>query len=333
VKFPSKAALVGVIVLVVFLGYTGLSRDRTMQAESAAASQTSAPKNKVDRSVSTSASPTELSSPRAGGVASLPDAGSAITLKQMAGEPHLASLLNEVRRSSDVMVQEFAVFAPSRLCSELRMATTDGFQPLVEAKRELLATVTLALKPQADIAVAQVAQRCSDYRRDGLLRDQLAAELWKAGAPVSVAAAAIPVVTDPADQEVRLAKVRAPFAAVFAGDDLPIKLQLLKGTVSFWGQRWVANVVPEMYRADALFLSGIAMDIAACRAGATCDSTSIARASLCVRYGECTAPDVEASYRRLHTLYQVPFEMTEKLVQRYETAIRTKNSQLVLSST
>jgi hypothetical protein len=230
-------------------------------------------------------------------------------------------------------VQEYAVFAPARLCSELKMVPIDGFQPLVEAKRDLLATVTLAIKPQAEIVVAQVAQRCSDYGRDGLLRDQLAAELWKAGAPVSVAKAAIPVLDDAAAQEAALANVRAPFAVIFAGDDLPIKLQLLKGTVSFWGQRWVASVVPEMYRADALVLSGIAMDIAACRTGATCDSTSIARAALCVRYGECTAPDVEASYRRLHTLYQVPFEMTEKLVQRYETAIRTKNSQLVLSST
>ena len=332
-RAPFKAALVGAIVAMFFLGYSGLSRDRAVQAGGAGASPKIAPINKADRSASIPAQPTELSPAQVGGAAAPASAGSALTLKQMAGEPHLATLLNEVRRSSDVMVQEYAVFAPGRLCSELKMASIDGFEPLVEAKRDLLAEVKLTLKPQAESAVAQVAQRCSDFGRDGFLREQLATELWKAGAPVSAAKVAIPVVTDPADQEALLAKVRAPLATVFAGDDLPIKLQLLKGTVSFWGQRWVANAVPEMYRADALVLSGIAMEIAACRAGATCDSTSIARAALCVRYGECMAPDVESSYRRLHLLYQVPFEMTEKLVRRYETAIHTKNSQLVLGDT
>ena len=257
---------------------------------------------------------------------------SALTLTQMAGEQHLASLLNEVRRNPNVMAQEFAVFAPARLCLELKVMKSNGIQPLLDVKRDLLATVSLTLKPESETATREIAQRCNDYGNDGLLVDKLRAELLKAGAPVSAAIAQIPLL-DPQAQEAELVNVRAPFAAVFAGDDVPVKLQMLGGRVASWGQRWVTSAVPDAYKPDALLLAVIALDIATCRAGATCDGTSIARARLCARYGECAATDVEASYRRLHTLYQVPFEMTEKVVQRYEEAIRTKNPLLVLGNT
>jgi hypothetical protein len=253
-----------------------------------------------------------------------------IAIAQMAKEQNLALLLNDVRRSSDSLVQEYAVFAPTQLCLQSAILATNGFLPLLEVKRTLMPAAMLQLTKQKDAAILGIAQRCRDYRRDGLLRDSLAKELSDANAPISLATRTISL-TAVEKQSADLGVIRGSFDEIFRGENLAIKIQLLRGLIAWWGQRWVEQSVPEIYRPDALLLAGIAVDIAACREGAPCDGDSIARASVCARFGECDSPNVEAAYRRLHVLYEVPFDMTDTLARRYEIAIRNKKADMILA--
>lgn len=248
----------------------------------------------------------------------------------MAREQDLSKLLNDVRRTDNLFTQEYAVFAPSELCLTIRVVPQAGLLALIDSKAALLPIVEKQLLPTTLEPRKQIQARCAPYSRDGHLRDALAKELIGRG-PVS-RIQGLPWADDDgnvSDTNIQVAKLA--LETVLTDINAPTLLQLTKTSVARWSQQWIVTSLPPEYRADAFLLSVIAIEIAACRGGAPCDGGSIARDALCAKYGECTELDVESSYRRLHSLYQVPFTMTENLVTRYQQALAAKNAGFIFA--
>ena len=319
------------IAIIFAVALIGLSASPRSSSDGAASQTTDSQKSeRMQREAGTAASAGSRSIENDSDAAiSRPDTNnSAAILSIVAHENDLSKLLDYVRRTDSLFIQEYAVFAPSELCLAIRVAPQGGLRALIDSKAALLPIVEKQLLPTTLEPRRHIQTRCAPYSRDGHLRDALAKELIGRGL-VSRAQALRWADEGGQVSETTVKAAKLALETILADPNAAILWQLSKSSIARWSQEWVIANLPLEYRSDAYPLSIIASEIAACRSGAPCDGGSIARDAVCAKYGECVEPDVESSYQRLHALYQVPFGITESLVVRYQRAISSKNANLV----
>ncbi len=326
----SRKTLIGVAV-VLAVAMIWLTAGRLSRVDSLAPPTTDAAKNLAkqrDLVVSNGGGSSSVTSGTSVALATSNTNADPPLLANLAHEQDLSKLLNDVRRTDSLFTQEYAVFAPSELCLSIRVVPKAGLVALIDSKAALLPIVEKQLLPTTTEPRKQIHARCAPYSRDGHLRDALAKELIGRGPVMRIQG--LPWADGDgkvSDTNIQVAK--SALETVLTDTNAPTLLQLTRTSVARWSQRWVVASLPLEYREDAFLLSVIAIEIAACRSGAPCDRGSITRDALCAKYGECTESDVESSYRRLHSLYQVPFAMTENLVARYDQMLATRDAAVI----
>ncbi len=255
----------------------------------------------------------------------------ALTVSEAARTPELSTLLNEVRRSSDLFLREYVVYAPAELCFATIVARSNEILPLLDSKQHLVPKVKAELGKSHAAALDRIGQRCTTYSGDGHLRDALARELNAARAPLTTIKNTLLLTNPNLSAEDNKRSMFDAVQAVFASPNAPLMLYMTNRGVARMSQPFVSTMIPKEYSGEEVqFIAMYAAQIAACRAGAPCEQGTIARDTVCARYGECDAPDVEGAYRRLHQLYEVPFSVTESVVAQYQQALAQRSARILL---
>lgn len=253
----------------------------------------------------------------------------AASIQSLAEADNMVRLLQTARDSSSVEVREFAVNAPSMLCLTLTIARNAGFSPLVEARRARLDSALKVLQPNESASFKTAGAMCREYSQEGHVRDYLANELATANAPGAFAKRQLGATFS--TEEERLSEQVKAVDRVMQSENVPAAIYLLKSSLASKVKLRLRPTLPDWLREDDVVVALIGIELGVCRAGLSCGQGSIARASVCAKYGECSSPDVESAYRSLHLLYDLSFDYADRVATLVKGSIDTKSSATLIA--
>lgn len=261
-----------------------------------------------------------------------------------ASSPAIASLnklrsarevIEFARRTDDPVVQEYAIWSVTRVCRALRFATAEvkRFQAFGASKPERTERVLKQLMAEYQSSADSARERCTDFEGSDDLQKQLAAEVERNRLPLASASAAIGELSRgriPAD--VAINEARSQLDKVLAGNETTAMMSVLSfpiaRTMRTRMQAEFQQTAAEDWPLGPLVA---AYHLAACRMQQLdCGAGSIERDVVCAQYGECRAPDVEASYRRLFLLYGIPFADTDRLANKLSAAMLARDTAVLM---
>jgi hypothetical protein len=244
-------------------------------------------------------------------------------------------LVEFMRRTNDVVLQEYAIRSVGTMCKTLAFTTGRGqpnhaFGMANPARTE---QVLRRLMDENRVGAASLRERCSDFASVEELQSQLNEEAARSELPLAKAGLSIGELgrtqgyTQTSINEARsnLDKLLAgghPAAMMFVLSSSLVSLNQLRLAQDFSGtdaNDWPLGPVYAAYQ------------IAACRTRTIdCGVGTVERDTVCARYGECQALDVESSYRRLFELYGIPFTDTDRLAAKFQQAIVNRDAATLL---
>jgi hypothetical protein len=252
-------------------------------------------------------------------------------LRSLAVSRDMVELLHAARKTSNIDAQEFAVDAPTLLCFSLVLTRNAGFTPLVESRRPLLPSVMKVLQPTTSLAFADTAASCGNYSQEGKLRDDLATEFMAKDTPVASAKRAFGSTSD-SSQEVKTSSQLTALQRVLDSESGGAPgIFLLKAPLASAIKSSLFSTLPEELREDAVQIAMSGIELGVCRSNFPCGPGSVARASICAKYGECSSADVETAIKNLHVLYGVPFEHTSHVAGKVAQAIQAKDASALFT--
>ncbi len=230
--------------------------------------------------------------------------------KSLSWMQNMMELLQQAPRADNASTRSFAVYMPSALCTTLLNARNLGISSLE-------ADIPVKRIPADEQGLSRVAKRCSEYSGLGVdkLRGPVLAELKTENAPLTAFFAA----SNGAPE-----KARAQLARVLEDNDATA-LQPLGMVWPLLNTERLAANLPDDLKPYAQGISTAAFDIALCRAGAYCETNSIALDMICAKFGECNSTDVESAYRRLHSTAGISFIETSRMADWIRNAIQRRD--------
>jgi hypothetical protein len=249
----------------------------------------------------------------------------ALSVDKLSQSKSMLDLLQAVHQTKDVTLQDYALNAARELCFNTLMQRTIGFHALVDSKADKLTSVLAILQPNLETNYADTFDKCKAFSSDKSI-EKWHSELSELNPPIALVRAR-KAFSDNTDEKNKVDAIKI----ILDGNEAAAKIYFLRSNIATrLVPKFATNLPGSMSEDDAYLLARVAIEIGACRAGAPCGFNTIARSKLCMWYGECGAYDVETAYRRLHQLYEVPFEYVDRLASQIEYAIKTKNAALLL---
>jgi hypothetical protein len=179
---------------------------------------------------------------------------------------------------------------------------------------------------------APVRNRCADFEGSDELREQLGAEALRENLPLAMASISLGKLSQNKYADATLSEARLNVASLLSGSQPASMVFALSSSFTSDQMRRLGANFPNTSPNDwPLGPAMAAYQIGACRTGLLgCGTGSIERDYICARFGECRAPDVESSYRRLFELYEIPFADTERLANKFQRAILARDANTLL---
>jgi hypothetical protein len=240
----------------------------------------------------------------------------------------MRALLHDARRTTNIEAQEFAVHAPANLCLALLLSRNAGVMPLVEARRDRVAMSPAQLKQKSSPMFERTGAGCLGFQQETQLRDDLVRELARLGAPVA-SVDKVRFGEGFPDAESRLRALPAAIDRVLQNEDPASGAYLTRLSLSHLVTQSLAGDLPDWLKDETTNLALIGVDIGLCRAGLACGQNTIPLSHVCVWFGECSSVNVEAAYRSLHAMYDVPFDYVNRVAERVEAAVKARQSSLL----
>jgi hypothetical protein len=249
-----------------------------------------------------------------------------LSVEQLSQSRSMLELLDRVRQSNDIQLQEYALNASRELCFNASLHLTTGYLPLIDSLANKLQSVLAVLQPSQQSNYNETIAKCKEFNSNKAI-EAWHKEVMQTQAPISISKKTF--INNAGDK----AKSEA-IKNILESDTSAAKIYFLRSDLTPRLVPLLSKVLPaSMHGDDATLLTRIGIEVGACRAGAPCGFNTVARSKLCMWYGECGAYDVETAYRRLHQLYEVPFDYVDRLATHVEYAIKTKNASLLLGAT
>jgi hypothetical protein len=244
-------------------------------------------------------------------------------------------LVEFVRRTNDVALQEYAIRSVAFTCKMLQWTTGRGkpHNAFGVANPNRTEQVLKRLMDESRTAAAPLRERCSDYESVDSLRSELVEESERAQLPLAKTGNSIGDLSRPQGYtEAAVGEARGNIEKLLAGSHPAAMVFSLSSSLSSAGR---VRLALHFTATDAndwpLGPAQAAYHLAACRTKPLdCGSGTLERDTVCAKYGECQAPDVESSYRRLFDLYGIPFGDTDRLATKFQQAIANKDAATLL---
>jgi hypothetical protein len=243
-------------------------------------------------------------------------------------------LVEFMRRTNDVVLQEYSIRSVGTMCKTLAFTTGRGqphhaFGMANPARTE---QVLKRLMDESRVGAASLRERCSDFTSVEELQSQLNEEAERTGLPLAKTGLSIGELGRPQGYtKTAINEARSNLDKLLSGSH-PVAMMFALSPSFMSQNRLLAQDFSGTDVNDWQFGPAYASyQIAACRTGTIdCGVGTVERDTVCARYGECQALDVESSYRRLFELYGIPFADTDRLANKFQQAIINRDAATLL---